>query len=126
MEIQNVTEKHLLTLRKQVETDFELEMQEWHSKITDPEELSHIEQLMQVKHSKKMRETDMKLIALLDQKVMCGVNRNITIYLFISIYCCRCEISRARYIKLASLAFMSLIIQRKSKYKCFCWISLFD
>ncbi|XP_067613521.1 gonadal protein gdl [Eurosta solidaginis] len=69
MEIQNVTEKHLLTLRKQVETDFELEMQEWRSKITDPEELNHIEQLMQVKHSKKMRETDMKLIALLDQKV---------------------------------------------------------
>uniref|UniRef100_W8CD71 Gonadal protein gdl n=1 Tax=Ceratitis capitata TaxID=7213 RepID=W8CD71_CERCA len=69
MEIQNVTEKHLLTLRKQVETDFELEMQEWRSKITDPEELSHIEQLMQVKHTKKMRETDMKLIALLDQKV---------------------------------------------------------
>ncbi|XP_053953193.1 gonadal protein gdl [Anastrepha ludens] len=69
MEIQNVTEKHLLTLRKQVETDFELEMQEWRSKITDPEELSHIEQLMQVKHAKKMRETDMKLIALLDQKV---------------------------------------------------------
>uniref|UniRef100_A0A0K8VRJ5 Gonadal protein gdl n=1 Tax=Bactrocera latifrons TaxID=174628 RepID=A0A0K8VRJ5_BACLA len=69
MEIQNVTEKHLLTLRKQVETDFELEMQEWRSKITDPEELSHIEQLMQVKHSKKMRETDMKLVALLDQKV---------------------------------------------------------
>ncbi|XP_054735553.1 gonadal protein gdl isoform X2 [Anastrepha obliqua] len=68
MEIQNVTEKHLLTLRKQVETDFELEMQEWRSKITDPEELSHIEQLMQVKHAKKMRETDMKLIALLDQK----------------------------------------------------------
>ncbi|XP_017481111.1 PREDICTED: gonadal protein gdl [Rhagoletis zephyria] len=69
MEIQNVTERHLLTLRKQIETDFELEMQEWRSKITDPEELSHIEQLMQVKHAKKLRETDMKLIALLDQKV---------------------------------------------------------
>lgn len=69
MEIQHVTEKHLFQLREQVENEYEIEVQEWISKISDQEELQHILQLMKIKHAKKLRETDMKLIALLDQKV---------------------------------------------------------
>ncbi|XP_061396269.1 gonadal protein gdl [Musca vetustissima] len=69
MEIQHVTEKHLYQLREQVQNEYEIEVQEWISKISDQEELQHILQLMKIKHTKKMKETDMKLIALLDQKV---------------------------------------------------------
>ncbi|XP_075163366.1 gonadal protein gdl [Haematobia irritans] len=69
MEIQHVTEKHLYQLREQVQNEYEIEVQEWISKISDPEELQHILHLMKIKHAKKMKETDMKLIALLDEKV---------------------------------------------------------
>lgn len=69
MEIQHVTEKHLHQLREQVQNEYEIEVQEWISKITDQEELQHILQLMKIKHNRKLKETDMKLIALLDQKV---------------------------------------------------------
>ncbi|XP_013119195.1 gonadal protein gdl [Stomoxys calcitrans] len=69
MEIQHVTEKHLYQLREQVQNEYEIEVQDWISKISDEEELQHILQLMKIKHTKKMRETDMKLIALLDEKV---------------------------------------------------------
>ncbi|KAM7358122.1 gonadal protein gdl [Cochliomyia hominivorax] len=69
MEIQHVTEKHLHQLREQVENEYEIEVQEWISKIQDQEELQHILELMKIKHNRKLKETDMKLIALLDQKV---------------------------------------------------------
>ncbi|KAI8122097.1 Gonadal protein gdl [Lucilia cuprina] len=69
MEIQHVTEKHLHQLREQVENEYEIEVQEWISKINDQEELQHILELMKIKHNRKLKETDMKLIALLDQKV---------------------------------------------------------
>lgn len=72
MDIQHVTEKHLENLRNQVENEYQIEVQEWASKISDPEELEHILALMKIKHTKKLRETDMKLIAHLDQKVCSG------------------------------------------------------
>lgn len=46
-----------------------VEIQEWISKISDPEELEHILALMKIKHAKKLKETDMKLVLHLDQKV---------------------------------------------------------
>uniref|UniRef100_A0A182J464 Uncharacterized protein n=1 Tax=Anopheles atroparvus TaxID=41427 RepID=A0A182J464_ANOAO len=57
MEIQHVTEAHLMQVKQ------------WESKIQDPEELEHIVALMKIKHSKNMKETDMKLVLHLDQKV---------------------------------------------------------
>ncbi|XP_055688100.1 gonadal protein gdl [Lutzomyia longipalpis] len=69
MEIQHVTEKHLEQLRQQVETEHNIEVQEWMSKIHDEEELAHILSLMKIKHNQKMNETDIKLVLHLDQKV---------------------------------------------------------
>ncbi|TMW43183.1 hypothetical protein DOY81_011732 [Sarcophaga bullata] len=46
MEIQHVTEKHLHQLREQVQNEYEIEVQNGLSKITDQEELQHILQLM--------------------------------------------------------------------------------
>ncbi|GAB0088923.1 Gonadal protein gdl [Sergentomyia squamirostris] len=69
MEIQHVTEKHLEQLRQQVETEHNIEVQEWMSKIQDEEELDHILNLMKIKHDQKMKETDIKLVLHLDQKV---------------------------------------------------------
>ncbi|XP_055598429.1 gonadal protein gdl-like [Uranotaenia lowii] len=69
MEIQHVTEKHLMQVREKVENDHQLEVQQWESKIQDPEELSHIIALMKIKHTKNLKETDMKLVLHLDQKV---------------------------------------------------------
>lgn len=69
IEIQHVTEAHLHKLRQQVENEHEAEIDSWKAKITDPEELQHILALMKIKHKKKMKETDQKLILHLDQKV---------------------------------------------------------
>lgn len=69
MEIQHVTEKHLQQLRDQVENEYQIEVEEWISKIQDKEELEHILALMKIKHKKKLKETDIKLVAHLDQKV---------------------------------------------------------
>lgn len=69
MEIQHVTEQHLKQLRDQVENEYQIEVQDWTSKIQDEEELDHILKLIKTKHIKKLKETDMKIIAHLDQKV---------------------------------------------------------
>ncbi|XP_039452496.1 gonadal protein gdl-like [Culex pipiens pallens] len=69
MEIQHVTEKHLMQVREKVENDHQLEVKQWESKIQDPEELEHIIALMKIKHTKNLKETDMKLVLHLDQKV---------------------------------------------------------
>ncbi|XP_058118273.1 gonadal protein gdl [Anopheles ziemanni] len=69
MEIQHVTEAHLMQVREKVENDHQLEVKQWESKIQDAEELEHIIALMKIKHSKNMKETDMKLVLHLDQKV---------------------------------------------------------
>ncbi|XP_031623321.1 gonadal protein gdl [Contarinia nasturtii] len=70
IEIQNVTESHLFELRKQAELENEKEVEGWMVKITDKEELEHILALMKIKHKKKMKETDQKLILHLDAKVL--------------------------------------------------------
>lgn len=87
MEIQHVTEKHLMQVREKVENDHQrelflsniefrlisililVEVKQWESKIQDPEELEHIIALMKIKHTKNLKETDMKLVLHLDQKV---------------------------------------------------------
>lgn len=69
IEIQHVTEAYLHKLRQQVETEHENEINDWKTKITDPEELEHILALMKIKHKKKLKETDQKIILHLDQKV---------------------------------------------------------
>lgn len=69
IEIQHVTESHLFDLRQQAEVEHEKEVEGWIVKITDPEELQHILALMKIKHKKKMKETDQKLILHLDAKV---------------------------------------------------------
>ncbi|XP_058065284.1 gonadal protein gdl isoform X2 [Anopheles bellator] len=69
MEIQHVTEAHLMQVREKVENDHQLEVKQWEAKIQDPEELQHIIALMKIKHGKNMKETDMKLVLHLDQKV---------------------------------------------------------
>lgn len=69
IEIQHVTETHLFELRQQAEVEHEKEVQNWITKIQDPEELEHILALMKIKHKKMMKETDQKLILHLDAKV---------------------------------------------------------
>ncbi|XP_023164446.2 gonadal protein gdl isoform X1 [Drosophila hydei] len=69
MELQHVTEKHLIQMRAQVENEYEIEVADWLVKIKDPEELQHILGLMKIKHTKKLLETDKKIIEVLDQKV---------------------------------------------------------
>lgn len=69
IEIQHVTETHLFQLRQEVEGEHAAEVHTWVTKIQDPEELQHILALMKIKHKKKMKETDQKLILHLDQKV---------------------------------------------------------
>lgn len=69
IEIQHVTENHLYQMREQVENEHQIEVQNWMSKIQDPEELQHILALMKIKHVKKLRETDQKLVLHLDHKV---------------------------------------------------------
>lgn len=69
IEIQHVTEAHLFELRQQAESEHDIEVQSWKDKIQDPEELEHILALMKIKHKKKMKETDQKLILHLDTKV---------------------------------------------------------
>ncbi|XP_039487222.1 gonadal protein gdl [Drosophila santomea] len=69
MELQHETERHLIKMRMQVENEYEIEVAEWRSKIKDPEELHHILGLMKIKHTKKLVESDKKIIEILDQKV---------------------------------------------------------
>lgn len=68
MELQHVTEKHLIQMREQVENEYEIEVADWRGKIKDPEELQHILGLMKIKHTKKLLATDKKIVEVLDQK----------------------------------------------------------
>ncbi|KAH8404500.1 hypothetical protein KR222_008463 [Zaprionus bogoriensis] len=73
MELQHVTEKHLIQMRAQVENEYEIEVSDWRGKIKDPEELQHILGLMKIKHTKKLLETDKKIVEVLDQKASIAV-----------------------------------------------------
>lgn len=75
MELQHVTEKHLIQVRAQVENEYEIEVSDWRGKIKDPEELQHILGLMKIKHTKKLLETDKKIVEVLDQKVSIETRR---------------------------------------------------
>lgn len=68
MELQHVTEKHLIQMREQVENEYEIEVADWRGKIKDAEELQHILGLMKIKHTKKLLATDKKIVEVLDQK----------------------------------------------------------
>lgn len=70
MELQHVTEKHLIQMRAQVENEYEIEVADWRGKIKDPEELQHILGLMKIKHTKKLLATDKKIVEVLDQKAI--------------------------------------------------------
>ncbi|XP_020798130.1 gonadal protein gdl [Drosophila serrata] len=69
MELQHETERHLIKMRMQVENEYDIEVAGWKSKIKDPEELEHILGLIKIKHTKKLLESDKKIINILDQKV---------------------------------------------------------
>ncbi|KAH8315882.1 hypothetical protein KR067_003794 [Drosophila pandora] len=69
MDLQHETERHLIKMRQQVENEYEIEVAQWRVKIKDPEELHHILGLMKIKHTKKLVESDKKIIEILDQKV---------------------------------------------------------
>ncbi|XP_030375732.1 gonadal protein gdl [Scaptodrosophila lebanonensis] len=69
MDLQHVTEKHLIQMRAQVENEYEIEVANWCEKIKDAEELQHILGLLKIKHRKKLLETDKKIVEALDQKV---------------------------------------------------------
>lgn len=53
----------------QVENEYDIEVAGWKSKIKDAEELHHILGLIKIKHTKKLLESDKKIIEILDQKV---------------------------------------------------------
>ncbi|KAH8324917.1 hypothetical protein KR074_005143 [Drosophila pseudoananassae] len=69
MDLQHETERHLIKMRQQVENEYEIEVAQWRLKIKDPEELHHLLGLMKIKHTKKLVESDKKIIEILDQKV---------------------------------------------------------
>lgn len=69
LDLQQVTEKYLFQQRKKAINDYEIECQEWQSKIQDPEELTHIKALMKIKHEKKLKEIDKETLLALDEKV---------------------------------------------------------
>lgn len=72
MEIQHVTELHLQQLRMQVENDQNAEVQQWKDTFVgkeDSSELEHILELMEKKHKLKLKETDRKIIEIIDEKV---------------------------------------------------------
>lgn len=119
MELQHVTEKHLIQMRAQVENEYEIEVADWRGKIKDPEELQHILGLMKIKHTKKLLETDKKIIEVLDQKVSCNNNLLPQYKLTLFYYSFRFSTSNLCCKKRECLAFTTHRIPRKSKFKCF-------
>lgn len=119
MELQHVTEKHLIQMRAQVENEYEIEVADWRGKIKDPEELQHILGLMNIKHTKKLLETDKKIIEVLDQKASLHRNlkQNKTNFLK---YAFRFMTNNRCCKRPAYLVFIIHRIPRKSKYKCSC------
>lgn len=69
MEIQHVTEKHLFQQRLQVINKHTLEIQKMINNTTDPQQQDLQKALLLSRHKEEMKQTDMKLIMQLDQKV---------------------------------------------------------
>ncbi|XP_034936550.1 gonadal protein gdl [Chelonus insularis] len=70
MEIQHVTEKHLFQQRLQLINQHNIQIQEAISSFSnDPEKLAEIKAALDVKHKQELKQTDMRLVQQLDQKV---------------------------------------------------------
>lgn len=69
MEIQHVTEKHLFQQRLQLLNQQKIEMQEAISTVYTEEERAAIKNVLYKKHKEELKQTDMKLVLQLDQKV---------------------------------------------------------
>lgn len=69
MEIQHVTEKHLFQQRLQLLNQQKFEMQEALTTVSTEEEQTAVKAALYKKHKEDLRQTDMKLVLQLDQKV---------------------------------------------------------
>lgn len=69
MEIQHVTEKHLFQQRLQLLNQQKIETQEALSAVSSTEERAAIRAVLYKKHKEELKQTDMKLVLQLDQKV---------------------------------------------------------
>ncbi|XP_032680829.1 gonadal protein gdl [Odontomachus brunneus] len=69
MEIQHVTEKHLFQQRLQLLNQQKIESQEALSTATTDEEIMTVKAALYKKHKEELKQTDMKLVLQLDQKV---------------------------------------------------------
>lgn len=69
MEIQHVTEKHLFQQRLQLINQQKIEVQEALSAFGTDEEKAMTTLILQDKHKSELKQTDMKLVLQLDQKV---------------------------------------------------------
>ncbi|XP_047985781.1 gonadal protein gdl [Leguminivora glycinivorella] len=69
MEIQHVTEKHLFQQRLQIISRHTLEIQNMVNSTPNQEELELQKAILLTKHKEEIKQTDMKLVMQLDQKV---------------------------------------------------------
>ena len=69
MEIQHVTEKHLFQQRLQLLNQQKIELQEAMSVLTSEEDRVAAKLTLYKKHKEELKQTDMKLVLQLDQKV---------------------------------------------------------
>ncbi|GLG97121.1 Gonadal protein gdl [Gryllus bimaculatus] len=69
MEIQHVTEKHLFQQRLQIINRQKMEMQDVFHHTTEEDIRKKQHALLQLKHTEELKQTDMKLVLQLDQKV---------------------------------------------------------
>ncbi|XP_037934322.1 gonadal protein gdl [Teleopsis dalmanni] len=69
VEIQHLTEKHLLQLRETQQKKFKEEMDDWKKVTADKEELEHIVKITSKRHAQILADTDKNIISLLDEKV---------------------------------------------------------
>lgn len=70
MEIQHVTEKHLFQQRLQLINEHKIESQAALNGVTSDEEVTTVKNYLLRKHKEEMRQTDMKLVEELDEKMM--------------------------------------------------------
>ncbi|KAK0093825.1 hypothetical protein PV326_012557 [Microctonus aethiopoides] len=70
MEIQHVTEKHLFQQRLQLLNQHKIQMQEALSSLDKEEEKLMAKSALLIKHKEELKQTDMKLVLQLDQKVV--------------------------------------------------------
>ncbi|XP_015601463.1 gonadal protein gdl isoform X1 [Cephus cinctus] len=69
MEIQHVTEKHLFQQRLQLQNQQKIEIQEALNRASTEQEKMRAKSALRIKHRDELKQTDMKLVLQLDQKV---------------------------------------------------------